>query len=544
MPAGMTSRPASAPARALDFVLRDPRAILPMVAVYLAFGFAFLQTDYVLNDEGLATVVWASAARHELLAVLFFQKAKPVLSLLYLPAAALGFRTALGMHLAVASLAIPFLGATARALRLQLPNLPSLIVALSPVYFLGGAAGISNVDGVVGTALFLYLLIARKKDGWAGVVLGALPWVRHELAFLVAIVLVRTVLTDRSRRLILGTLAFPTLYALAGALYHRDLLWLLHYPPTTLYPMPNNPVWEPVSTVGLLDNLFSITPVVWLCFGVRLRRLAPIERTLLAYTVGWLLLASVLPVFRLANFGFSPRYALQVLPAVALLSARAIEPWLAGERAGLRDLLSPALLFLIWVCAWFGHALIVGPVLVVCAGVLGLAWRRHGEAATAGIVALAALGPWLPIRLGITRNELAPYLPAMALWLREHPGEASGPVYTNSPLLGFYLQGVGGVRGADVRFMMGVDQYFDVVAMSDAANGQRDALRRMIPLDFYGHGVTPDALTPESVPDKATFALRRDSRLGLLLPEATWTPHLEPLEEGPRYRILRFTASP
>jgi hypothetical protein len=92
--------------------------------------------------------------------------------------------------------------------------------------------------------------------------------------------------------------------------------------------------------------------------------------------------------------------------------------------------------------------------------------------------------------------------------------------------------------------MMGVDQYFDVIAMSDAANGQRDALRRIIPLDFYGHGVPPDALTPESVPENATFALRLDSRLGLLLPDAIWAPHLEAVEEGPRYRILRFSTAP
>jgi hypothetical protein len=491
----------SAAARAFFFAMRDRRALPWIAAAYLAFGLAFVFTDCVLNDEGLTTVVWAGAARHELLAVLFFQKSKPVLSLLYLPAGALGARPLLAMHVAVASLAIPLMGATSRALRLQLPNLPSLLLALSPVYFFGGAAGLSNVDGVVGTSLFLYLLIARKKEGWAGLVLGALPWVRHELAFLVAVVLVRTVVTDRSRRLILGAFAFPALYGLAGAIYHRDALWLLHYPPTTLHPMPNNPVWEPFSVAKLLDTLVSITPAIALCAFVRPKRLGPIERTLLAYTVGWLFLACVLPVFRLANFGFVPRYAVQVLPAVALLSTRAVEPWLEARR--------------------------------------GL-----GTAASVGIVALSAMGPLLPLRFEISWRELAPYLPAMATWLRQHPEQARGPVYTNSPLLSFYLDGAGGVPGVDVRFMMGVDQYYDVVEMSDAANGQRDALRRMIPLDLYGHGVAPDTLAPASVPDDATFVLRNDKRLGLLLPDATWAPHLEPLEEGSGYRVLKFSAAP
>jgi hypothetical protein len=92
--------------------------------------------------------------------------------------------------------------------------------------------------------------------------------------------------------------------------------------------------------------------------------------------------------------------------------------------------------------------------------------------------------------------------------------------------------------------MMGVDQYYDVVEMSDAANGQRAALRRMVLRDFYGHGVTPDDLRPESVPAGAIFALRRDSRLPMLLPEATWQRQLELLEEGARYRIMRFAVSP
>jgi hypothetical protein len=368
--------------------------------------------------------------------------------------------------------------------------------------------------------------------------------VRHELALLVVVILVATVMTHRSRRLMLGALVFPALYALAGTAYHRDALWLLHYPPTTLYPMPNNPVWEPVTAGGLLDNLFSVTPVVALCFCLRPRRLTAIERTLLAYAVGWLFLATVLPTFRLANFGFSPRYAVQVLPAVALLSARAVEPWVSGERAGIVDFLSPALLALVWVLAGLGQPLVVGPVLVVYAGVLCAARFRRGTATLGGLVALSAMGPWLPMRLGIVREELGPYLPAMAAWLRSHPERARGAVYTNSPLLAFYLEGSGGIRGVDVRFMMGVDQYFDVIEMSDPANGQRAALRRMIALDLYGRGVTPDTLSPGSVPDDATFALRRDRRLGFLLPDATWSPHLEPLEEGSQYRILRFVAAP
>jgi hypothetical protein len=513
-----------------------------MVAVYLGFGAAFLLTDRVLNDEGLVTVVWANALRHAPLAVLFFQKAKPVLSLLYLPAAAFGTRAVLAMHLVVASLSIPLVAATARSLRLPLPNLPPLAVALSPVYFFGGAAGISNVDGVVGTALFLYLLTVRRKEFGAGLVLGALPWVRHELAFLVAVFFLWMALVERRRAPLLGTLVVPVVYTVAGVLYHRDPLWLLHYPPTTLLPMPNNPVWEPVSARQFLINLFSISPVIAICFSARLQRLTPVERTLFAYALGWLVLVTVLPVFRLANFGFSPRYALQVLPAIALLSGRAVEPWLEGERARWFDWLVPLLLFLIWLGTGRDDQLVVVPVLLISAAVVSSAWLRRRRAAVGWAFVLAALGPWLPMRLGIARAEAAPYLPAMANWLRVHPEQARGPVYTNSQLLASYLEGSGHVPGADVRFLMGVDQYFDVVQMSDQHNGQREDLRRAMRLDLYGHGVTPDAVAPESMPEDATFALREDRRLEMLLPAATWTRHLELLESGPGYRIMRLVA--
>ena len=47
--------------------------------------------------------------------------------------------------------------------------------------FVGGAAGVSNVDGVLGSTLVLYLLVVRRRGFLAGLLLGTLPWVRHEV---------------------------------------------------------------------------------------------------------------------------------------------------------------------------------------------------------------------------------------------------------------------------------------------------------------------------------------------------------------------------
>ncbi len=91
-----------------------------------------------------------------------------------------------------------------------------------------------------------------------------------------------------------------------------------------------------------------------------------------------------------------------------------------------------------------------------------------------------------------------------------------------------------------MRFLVGVDQYFDIVMMSNPANGQRAALERVSAQSFNGtRAVLPPALVPGAIPEGAWVAVRRDARLEMLLPSATWGPHLQPLEQA-SFRVFRY----
>src|SRR5207248_3168175 len=121
---------------------------------------------------------------------------------LYLPRSAAGVHWTLVAHVVVAALSLPMLAAIARALGYRLPNLPALAIALSPLYFYGGPAGLSNTDGAVGICLTLYLLCARRRPVVAGVEAGLLPWVRSELAIFSAVLALHGLLVRRDRALL------------------------------------------------------------------------------------------------------------------------------------------------------------------------------------------------------------------------------------------------------------------------------------------------------------------------------------------------------
>ncbi len=515
------------------------------MAAYVALGFLFLETDYTLNDEGLFTTTFARWARLAPLAVLFFQKAKPVVVALYLPAGFFGHRAVLACHVLVASAAIPLTHATARALGARLPVVAALVVAASPLYLLGGAAGISNVDGVVGLSLALWLFAARRAAFGAGIVLGMLPWVRHELALATALFAAHAVVVERRPLTLLGALAFPCAYGLAGALYHHDLLWVLHFPGTTVYPMPNNPIWEPFEWAKLLHCLVGVSPLIAFAFGTRPSRLRALERTLLVFAATLLAITTVLPIWRVANFGFLPRYALQVLPAVAILASRAAERWLDDGRCSLADAVVPLLLVAPCLEAHQPPLSLALPVLGAYALALAAAVARRTAASVAVMLALVLAGPLLPVLTEVPARERAPFLPALTAWLDDHRDLLRGtPLYTNVPLLARHLERRPGLDAVDVVFTVTPDQIYDFDHLANAANGQRATLKRLLTVDLNGRGVTPDELTPDRVPDGALFAVRFDERLGLVLPDAVWASHLTTLVENrdphAGFRVMRF----
>jgi hypothetical protein len=512
-------------------------AFIPLlVAFYVIAGLTLVLTDYTLNDEGVLTYYWGAWARQAFIPVFFFQRVRPVLAALYLPVSAGGLHVTLMAHVATAALAIPMIAAVARALGQRSANLPALVMALSPLYFYGGAAGLSNTDGVVGISLVLYLLCVSHRPLLAGVIAGVLPWVRNELALFSAVLAVHGLLVRRDRALVVGLGSFPLVYAVTGAVYHHDPIWFFHFQPKTPAD-PTYTLWagQLIGLQYLLEPLLAVTPIVPVIMAIRLRRLQPIEWTLILYSATAALALNVLPVFHIGNFGTMPRLSMALLPVLALLVGRAAELWWDDERPALTTLaLMMALTLWLATRQKSGNAtavLMLGNLMLITT--MGL---RAGPAAVGLAVAIVAAGPLLPIRLEVSRRETASYLDPMVDWLRAHRDLLSGPVLTNSQLLSAYAERR--LAGTDVRFVIPVEMSRDLVLLSNPANGQRERIRRLSETDLYGRTVW-GPITPDDVPFGALMALQVDARLPLLLPEEAWRGRLEIIEATPQFEIAR-----
>jgi hypothetical protein len=294
-----------------------------------------------------------------------------------------------------------------------------------------------------------------------------------------------------------------------------------------------------------LSGLLALTPIVAFVFFVPLRCMASIERWLLAYALAWLSLAAVMPVWRVGNFGFVPRYMLVIVPIVALAAGRAVEAWRGGSVPLTAATLGLAALAVLWWGSGYAEIAVVLPVLVAAAAALGLALMRRYEPAAAVLVAIVLVGPLLRVPTQIPRYELAPYLDDVADWLREHPAERSGAVYTNVPLLAPFLDGTGNVPDVDVRFLLGVDLAYDIENMTSTHSNQRSKLPEVLAAgNFNGaRGILPQDLSIDTIPEGALFVFRRDGRLALLMPPQTWDPYLVPLVDGD-FKIMRFQRRP
>lgn len=526
------------PARGIgDHLSRATTIVVALTLVYVAVGVGLVWSDAYLNDEGLLTHYWGSWARQEFLAIFFFQRLRPVLAALYAPITGLGVHATLVAHVVIASLSIPLIAGTAKRLHYRLPNLAAFAVALSPILFAGAAAGLSNTDGVVGVCLTLWLL-SRRQLLLAGTLAGMLPWIRFELGLFSAILAGHALLVRADRRLLLGLWIFPVLYAASGALYHGDALWFVHYPPN-VGADPSNPMWQGQARGVrlLLEPLLAVTPLVPLLAVLPWTRLTAMERTLLIYVVVGALVMNVFPVFQIGNFGTAPRYSLHLLPAIALLAARAVESWWDTHYPSLLRLSTMGLLTL-WLATRQESLLAVLACVGWLALLLGALRLRQASTATMLALVLVFSGPLLGLRTEVNRTDTAPHLEATLRWLRAQPEPPTIPILTNIPILAAYL--APRVPGLDVRFMAGVDMTGDSVLINPH-NGQQQSIGR-VAHDLYGTGIF-QAVKPTDYPKGAVFVLADDPRLPTLLPEPIWGSRLQVIEEAPGHRIARLPGS-
>ncbi len=536
-------------ARSLStWLMRAPAAAWLLSAAVVLFALVSAQSDRYLHDEGLLTWYFAQMTAADPAALIFFQKSRPLLGLIYAPLAALGvglwgFTVA---HSLVAAAALPLLAATARSLGLKVANLAPALLATSALWLACGPSGVSNSDAVTGLALVLYLWIVRERPLLAGLLLGALLFARSELAlFALGLGAFAFLHTKNNRRLALAIPVVPALYALAGALYHHDLLWALAFPPALPTPPPETPRFgEHGYGAGLGDTLLallSLTPALLLLPAARIFRgksRAEIYLRLFAVlALAYVAAIRGLPALGIFNFDDSPRYLLPVLPFAALALAGLCEQW-QGPALGRKT----TALLAIWLGLAFIGEPTAGPLpLVACAVLLTLlALARSGRPriATLGLVLASAAA--LPVLEPVTRMRLAdndPDLPALTTWLKEHADRRALPIVTNMPVLKTWLSRQNILTGP-IYYLLGADQDYELKRLTNAAVGQQKALQSGLDTAFYGLPLRPPRSPSDRPAPPRLFILSADDRLDGSLPPEQWRGQLDNLATLGRIRIV------
>ena len=530
-------------------------AVVVLTLAYVALAGLAVHDARYLHDEGLLTHLFASLVGREPAAAIFLQKARPPLALLYAPIAGAGLPAFLWAHVLVCALAVPLVAATAWRLGHARPELAAAVVALSPMHVAAGAAGLMNADAVVGVAAVAFFW---QSGRWlaAGVVMGMLVWVRSELAVL-ALVLAAAALWQPPRqwRALVGLCAFPLLYGLAGAAYHGDLLWMLHWPPALAAPMEDNPFWQAqhgqASLPAVVAALLAITPAVALLGCWRASSAGAVERAGLAFALVFVAALVLLPRWRIFNFDLSPRYLLPVLPWLALAVGRVAmelgrdEHALGGLRRGLGLGGFAVLAFAVERLGGRASGLVAGAFAAAAMALGGAGWPRLAHAVLGALLGLGALAYGDGAR--IARGQHSPELEDTVAHLREHPEWDGRRVYTNEPLLAAFLErsaSEGGMPRLHVCYLVQADQLHELTSLANPHNGQRQALLDALRQGFYGTPVLPEELAPETVPADSIFVLRDDPRLVLVMPADRWSPWLRVVHPGAATTIAVRTATP
>jgi hypothetical protein len=520
--------------RLSDRLLADFRVVWAMTLVFVLVGVAAVVSARTLHDEGLLTWYFAGIVVDEPIPGLFWQKLRPPLALFYAPFAGASLRMFGVVHVLVSAAAIPMIAAVARELGQRWFVIPAFVLASSPLLIITAAAGHSNADALVGLVAALYLLIVKRRALAAGILLGALVLVRAEIAAIV-LVLAAGRLFERDLRFALGMPVVPLAYALLGALYHHDLLWIVHYPPTLMAPAPDTH-WlevgrrfEQVRGTGIA--LLCLSPALGLIVLLRPRALGTFERTLAVALALFLIAIRGLPTLGLFNFDSSPRYLLVCLPLVALVIGRQADDAREGRDGGW---LALGLLTGVFVVAALGSEPGDWGLLVIAVIATTMALVRFGRPGWAIATWMAALLISMP--LWPARTKLLPPMATLAA-IEQHwrsPGpDCRHPIVTNIGITKAWLHHRGILSDEEVQcvhFMVQHDMAFELDRLFDHDVGQGDAVMAAMQTRFYGRPII-DARDPEDWPAGTLVVFADDRRLQDTVDLDRWRARLEVVQD-------------
>lgn len=482
------------------------RSSLIVAATFAAIGVVLVLAMPGADDEGYLAFIGARVIAADPIAGFFFQKIHPALSALYALPAALGWTAYRIAHVLVAAGGLWLIGDAVERLLLNgsrveagRPPLASnkgalaaALVALSPAFLLAAVAGQSNTDGI---AFFAAVLNLHARGGRAAIAGAALAgfalWTRYETAPMLAAVVVWGLFEPRGRLArALAVSAFPLFYVVAGAVYHGDALWLVHFTPNVTAPVPANPVygWLGLDAESIGTWFWHVTlaapawPVLVL---VRWKKLPSAGRVLLVALALQAAAMFVLPLLRMFFEGLGPRYMLVLSPAVAIVLA--LGPLSSKHTAR--------------------FALAVALVLTMLSPLLGGDVLR---------------------RLGVLPPESA------ALYAEvEALRDPEGVVYTNDRRLAILLH----TSGGRARFLPHHDVLFELYHLANHENGQYERIIAALDRELYGGAAWPCGLSGLDARDR--FVIEDDDRLRVLYPSGYWNEYTEVVRELERATVRR-----
>jgi hypothetical protein len=469
----------------IELLSRRPAGAWLITTLFVVCGLAAVQANTFLNNEGGLSWIFAGLTSEAPLDMLFFLKARPPISLFYAPIAAVGFTPFLWMHLLVAALAIPLTASLARHFQHDRPNLPAALVAVSPLYFAGAAAGVQNTDATVGLLLVAWLLTRRRAVA-AGLLIGLLMLGRAETAFFAVALATFAFLTPGYRGMLVGMVVLPVIYVLTGAVYHGELLWPLHYP-ATLYTSPMIETAEMTRLRGSfrdsVTTLLAMTPVIGALAWTSFRGCSRLEKTLGLTAIAFLLTIRLAPLTQLVLLTASPRYALPALPFLCLAIGRGVSEFERSRRDNLRHavvlvLIAAVIVGLAHLDPWMTVLVFVSVAVCVAAAVVGFAAREAAATtlvvATAAITLVSIAAPRaLPLlkSTDLLLGDQARQLDEGVAWIaRELPD--GGVVITDQHLVGVWLATYAPDLHVDIRHVVTPDMFYELQRLANPATRQ------------------------------------------------------------------------
>ncbi|MFO0761435.1 MAG: hypothetical protein U0359_33460 [Byssovorax sp.] len=536
---------------------RASRTALLIAAAYTLLALVASTTVDFTDDEGMLAYQASRAFWGAPAATFFFLKFRPVGALIGAPGAAFGWRAFLLWHdlLGGASVLLLLRAIFVYAKTPLTAIAAALVVVTSPVLFISTLAGQSNVEGIGLFALALNLILAEKTAA-AAFTLSVLPFVRFEYAPWSLGLGLYLLHAQPVRPLFRGALPFPILFLLAGAVYHQDALWMIHFTPSLPTAEATSQQFDAiVPTASYVSSsllLFSVVSPAWPLAGTfSLQKLDDLGKALLGTLVVVFLMIYVFPFLRVFKFDHTPRYWLVLLPAFALVLARQ-----GFERPG-----STAMFVLAGLA---GIGMLLGleiedhgigatiaaafsmPLVVTFAGRRGP--RAAAVAGAISAVALAGLGfrhePRMrqPLDISLPKNGLED----VVRWIGDHRGElAPGAIYSDAHQLDALLAARGLASVGPVRFLVPYDIEYELYHLADKKNGQyAEMIGALEAGALYGKPLWTCELAATTRFPGVVFITTNDYRLGLSFPAGYWDRVSETIATFGVFTVRRAIAEP